>query len=125
MKSAAGPGTTGCLDLFKERVESLAELGAGQRGQQFLAQVDAEHLGYREDEFVAFDEVVRQLPEAFAEIACFVGDRKPHILEDLQIPLDLPLAALEPFSQVVGAEAVVIGLHRLEQIPLPNERFAA
>jgi len=43
-----------------------------------------------------------------------------HLLQDVQVSLDLPLAAPQPLCHFVGGDAETTSLQRLQQPPLPE-----
>ena len=74
---------------------------------------------------LTFQEPGREFPEPLAEVAVLVLDGEAHLPQDLQVPLDLPLAAPQPLGHFVRGNAEAMGLEGLQRIPLPDEWFAA
>ena len=105
--------------------DSLQVMSSLARREDLAGQEQTEHLGHREHQLFALDERRREFPEPLAEVAFLEADREPHLLEDVEVPLDLPFAALHPRSQFLRADAEAMGLEGLQEVPLTDERVAA
>ena len=60
-----------------------------------------------------------ELPVFLAKVPLFEADGKAHLLQDVEVSLDLPLAAAHPCGQLISTDAESMGLQGLYQIPLP------